>query len=62
MTERCARCGAELVDDQEVAAVLRRALDEIDRAKLRWPCGVAAGLREIEKSMRCRLGTCGERV
>jgi hypothetical protein len=61
MRTRCGRCGAEQLDDQEIAAVLRGALAEIDRAKLRWPCGVAGELRTIEKTMRCRAGTCGER-
>lgn len=58
LAARCPRCGAKVVDDAEIVDDLERALADIEKAKLRWPVGVAGDLRALERAMRCRLGTC----
>jgi hypothetical protein len=58
----CTRCGAPLVDDHGIAEDLKRAIADIDKAKLRFPVGVAGDLRALARAMRCRLGTCSGRT
>jgi hypothetical protein len=58
---KCSRCGRALMDDGAIADDLGRVLVDIDKAKLRWPVGVAGDLRVIATALRCRLGTCGGR-
>lgn len=55
---RCRRCGRELLEDAELGRELEGALAEIEAAKMRWPCGVAAALRKVANVIWCRLGTC----
>lgn len=54
----CTRCGSALMTDAELLDDLGRVLHDIDRAKLRWPVGVAGDLRVVARALRCRTGTC----